>query len=94
MAKYINPYTDFGFKKRFDTAELASLTAQQRDSYEQNLIQYSDLKSVLETAVEEKQMEIAKSLLETSFSNEEIAKHTGLKVEEIKQLRDETKKNG
>jgi len=31
MAKYINPYTDFGFKKRFGTAELASLTAQQRD---------------------------------------------------------------
>ncbi|GAB4327179.1 MAG: Rpn family recombination-promoting nuclease/putative transposase [Flammeovirgaceae bacterium] len=81
------------FQKAFGTAELAGLTAQQRDNYEQSLIQYRDLKSALETAVEENKIEIAKSLFSTTLSNEEIAKHTGLTVEQIKQLRNETKKN-
>jgi predicted transposase/invertase (TIGR01784 family) len=81
------------FQKAFGTAELASLSAEQRDRYEQSLIQYRDLKSALETAVEEKQIEIAKSLLATTLPNEEIAKHTGLTVQQIEQLRNETKKN-
>lgn len=34
-----------------------------------------------------KAIEIAKNLLQTSLTNEEIAKHTGLNVEEVKQLR-------
>jgi predicted transposase/invertase (TIGR01784 family) len=38
-------------------------------------------------------IEIAKSLLATTLSNEEIAKHTRLTVEQIEQLRKETKKN-
>jgi predicted transposase/invertase (TIGR01784 family) len=81
------------FKKAFDTAELAKFSSEQRDKYEQSLIQYRDLKSALETAVEEREVEIAKSLLQTSLSNEEIAKHTGLSVEQIQELRNETKKN-
>ena len=81
------------FQKAFMTAELAGFTVQQRDNYEQSLIQYRDLKSALETAVEDNKVEIAKSLLETTLSNKEIAKHTGLTVEQIEQLRNETKKN-
>jgi predicted transposase/invertase (TIGR01784 family) len=81
------------FQKAFGTAELASFTAQQRDNYEQSLIQYRDLKSALETAIEENKIEIAKSLLATTLSNEEIAKHTGLTVEQVEQLRKEIKKN-
>jgi predicted transposase/invertase (TIGR01784 family) len=81
------------FKKAFGTAELAKFSPEQRDKYEQSLIQYRDLKSALETAVEEREVEIAKSLLQTSLSNEEIAKHTGLSVEQIQELRNETKKN-
>ncbi len=81
------------FQKAFGTAELARFTAQQRDSYEQSLIQYRDLKSALETAVEEREIEIAKSLLETKLSNEEIGKPTGLTVEQIEQLRNEIKKH-
>jgi hypothetical protein len=34
-------------------------------------------------------MEIAKSLLQTSLSNDEIAKHTGLTLEQIEELRKE-----
>jgi predicted transposase/invertase (TIGR01784 family) len=81
------------FKKAFDTAELAGLTAQQRNTYEQSLIQYRDLKSALETAVEDRETEIAKSLLTTMLKDEEIAKHTGLAVEQISQLRKEARKN-
>jgi len=81
------------FKKAFDTAELAGLTAQQRNTYEQSLIQYRDLKSALETAVEDREIEIAKSLLATALSDEEIAKHTGLTVVQISQLRKESRKN-
>ena len=79
------------FQKAFMTAELAGFTVQQRDNYEQSLIQYRDLKSALETAVEEREVEIAKSLLQTPLSNEDIAKHTGLTTEQIEQLRNETK---
>jgi predicted transposase/invertase (TIGR01784 family) len=81
------------FQKAFGTAELARLSAEQRDRYEQSLIQYRDLKSALETAVEEKQIEIARNMLNDNEPIEKVAKYTGLTVEQIEQLRNETKKN-
>jgi predicted transposase/invertase (TIGR01784 family) len=81
------------FRKAFGTAELAGLTAQQRDNYEQSLIQYRDLKSALETAVEENKFEIAKNAIVEGFDNQIIARLTGLAIEQIEQLRNETKKN-
>ncbi len=75
------------FQKAFETAELVALSADQRDQYEQSLIQYKDLKSALETVVEEREIEIAESLLQTSLTDGEIAKHTGLAVEQIEELR-------
>jgi predicted transposase/invertase (TIGR01784 family) len=80
------------FQKAFGTAELAGLSAEQRAIYEENLIQYWGMKSAVETAVEEKQIEIAKSLFSTILTNQEIAKHTGLTLEQIEQLRNEMKK--
>lgn len=123
-AKYINPYTDFGFKKIFgeegskdllidflnqllpayhqianltfrnseSTAELANLTVGQRDSYEQSLIQYRDMKSVLETAVEDKLIEIAKNGIDKGYSNEVLVDLTGLLFEEIERLRQNRKR--
>ena len=81
------------FQKAFGTAELAGLTAEQRAIYEENLIQYWGMKSALETAVEEKQIEIAKIMLADNEPNKKIAKYTGLTVGQIEQLRNETKKN-
>jgi predicted transposase/invertase (TIGR01784 family) len=81
------------FQKAFSTAELASFTAQQRDNYEQSLIQYRDLKSALETAVEEREIEIAQTAIRKGLDNEFISELTGLTVEQIEQLRKETKKN-
>jgi hypothetical protein len=82
MTKYINPY-----QKAFITAELAGLTAQQRDNYEQSLILYRDMKSVLETAVEERAIEIAKNFIALNLESATIAKGTGLTVEQIEELR-------
>lgn len=81
------------FQKAFGTAELAGLTAQQRDNYEQSLIQYRDLKSALETAVEENKIEIARKAINKGFDNETIADLTDLTTEQIEQLRNGTKKN-
>jgi predicted transposase/invertase (TIGR01784 family) len=46
-------------------------------------------KFVVEKAQLSKQIEIAKSLLQTALSNEDIAKHTGLTLEQIQELRTE-----
>ncbi len=81
------------FQKAFGTAELANLSIEQRAIYEENLIQYWGMKSALETAVEEREIEIAKNLILLGSENEFIAKATNLSIEQIKQLRNEIKKN-
>ncbi|NJO00590.1 MAG: PD-(D/E)XK nuclease family transposase [Bacteroidia bacterium] len=80
------------FQKAFGTAELASLSAEQRDRYEQSLIQYRDLKSALETAVEDRLIENAINGILKGYNNEIIADLTGLSVEQIEKLRAEQKK--
>lgn len=78
------------FQKAFVTAELAGLNAEQRDRYEQSLMQYRDLKSAIDTAVEEaveeKKIEIAKIMLVDNEPNEKIAKYTELSVAQIEML--------
>lgn len=80
------------FQKAFGTAELASLSAEQRDRYEQSLIQYRDLKSALETAVEDRLLENATSGILKGYNNNIIADLTGLTIEQIDRLRAELKK--
>jgi predicted transposase/invertase (TIGR01784 family) len=81
------------FQKAFGTAELASLSAEQRAIYEENLIQYWGMKSALETAVEEREIEIAKTMLNNHEPTEKVVKYTGLTVEQIEKLRAELKKH-
>ena len=38
--EYINPYTDFGFKKLFEQAEIAKYTNAERQQYEASLKEY------------------------------------------------------
>ncbi len=80
------------FQKAFSTAELASLSAEQRDRYEQSLIQYRDLKSALETAVEEQEIEIAKRMILAGSDNDFINQMTDLPLGYIEKLRAELKK--
>ncbi len=51
--KYINPFTDFGFKKLFETAEIAKFTPDERTKYEESLKYYRDLKNVVDTSFDE-----------------------------------------
>lgn len=62
--RYINPYTDFGFKKLFGTelnkellishmfeqAEIAKFTPEERRDYEESVKIMRDLKNVVDTA--------------------------------------------
>jgi len=75
------------FKKAFETAELSNLTSLQRDSYEQSLMQYRDIYSVVETAVLGKQIEIVKNAIFQGLDDEIIAKITELSLERVKEIR-------
>ena len=79
------------FQKAFNTAALANLTLEQRDRYEQSLIQYRDLKSVLDTAIEEAEdnlkVDIARKMLANNEPIDKIIAYTGLNVSQIDALR-------
>jgi predicted transposase/invertase (TIGR01784 family) len=79
------------FQKAFNTAELANLSPEQRNIYEENLIQYWGIKSALDTAVEEAtddlKIKIALKLFKRNLSDAEIAKDTGLSITQIEKLR-------
>jgi len=67
--RYINPFTDFGFKKLFgsepkriqervfqrlfETAEIARFDPSEHEAYEESLKIYRDLKNVMDTQFEE-----------------------------------------
>jgi predicted transposase/invertase (TIGR01784 family) len=84
------------FQKAFSTAELAALNAEQRRTYETNLLQYWGMKSAIDTAVEEaveeREIEIAKNGILKGYENNVIADLTNLTVEQIEKLRSKLKK--
>ncbi|MBC6992810.1 hypothetical protein QWY85_15645 [Neolewinella lacunae] len=88
--KYINPLTDFGFKKLFGE----EVNEKERELYEDSLKYYRDLKNVVDTAFEEGEVkgkiesktEIAKGMKADGVPNEKIAQYTGLSTEEIENL--------
>jgi predicted transposase/invertase (TIGR01784 family) len=87
-AKYVNPFTDFGFKKIFGE-EASKPNAEQYD-YEQSLKSYRDLKGVIDTAFDEGKiegkMEVAKALKANGIAIGIIASATGLMESEIEKL--------
>ncbi len=93
--KYINPLTDFGFKKLlFEAAEIAKFTPKERVAYEESLKYYRDIKNVVDTSREEgreegreeRNIEIAKELKNNGISIEVIMQSTGLSKKEIENL--------
>ncbi len=77
------------FQKAFKTAELANLTSEQRDKYDYSLIQYWDMKSVIETAVEEREIDIVKKAILKGLDNQMIAHITNVRMSLIEKLRKE-----
>ena len=74
------------FKKLFEAAEIANFSIEERQAYEDSLKYYRDIKNVVDTAKEEKAIEIAKSLKLNNVAIELIMESTGLAKEEIEKL--------
>lgn len=75
------------FDKLFEVAEIAKFTPQQIRSYEDSLKYYRDMKNSLDTAKEEKAIEIALNSIKIGLDSEIIAKITGLTLEKVEALR-------
>jgi len=102
MEKFINPYTDFGFKKLFDQAEIAKYSDAERRQYEASQKEYWDYTSTLETAerkgeikglqqgvqqgVQQEKKETIHRLQAMGLSVEQIAQGADVEIEEVKKL--------
>ena len=82
--KYINPLTDFGFKKLFGEEVNIDLLD------ENSLKYYRDIKNVVDTAYKEGEIKgmfkVAKKMKMKGFDTEAIIEFTGLTAEEIEKL--------
>ncbi len=74
------------FEKVFETAEIARFTTDQVRSYEESLNVFRDIKNSMDTAKEEKAIDIAKNLLQLGVDIDIIVKSTGFSKEEIQKL--------
>ena len=88
--RFINPYTDFGFKKLFDQAEIAKYSDAERRQYEASQKEYWDYTSTLETAerkgVLKEKTETVQRMKSKGFSVEDISEIAGLTIDEVKKL--------
>lgn len=80
------------FDKVFKTAELAQFDRKQRMAYEDSLKYYRDVKNVIDTAKDERSMEIAENFLKDGLSVEIVAKNTKLSIEEVRAIAKSSKK--
>ncbi len=84
---------DEGLKYAYQEADQHTWTKEEVEEYEYARMRDTD-EIAREMFVEEKaklskQLEIAKSLFQTTLSNEDIAKHTGLTLKEVQELRNQ-----
>ncbi|OGK08569.1 MAG: hypothetical protein A2W80_05350 [Candidatus Riflebacteria bacterium GWC2_50_8] len=79
-------FQDRIFKKLFAAAEIAKLTPEESRRYEDSLKAYRDIKNSLDTAREEKQIEIALNMLSDAMSIDKVCKYTGLSSTEVEVL--------
>ena len=81
------------FLKLFETAEIAKLSRQEYQEYENSLKYYRDLKNSLDTAREEgerkNQFEIAKGMIIDKMSVELVMKYTKLSKEDVEKIKKE-----
>lgn len=71
----------------FEVAEIAKFTREEYISYEDSLKYYRDLKNSLDTAKDEKALEIVKNSFKVGLDNITISQITGLKIDEIEKIR-------
>ena len=78
-----------GLDKAKEKLQYEVLTNEEKKMYDRFQENRRIENSVIYTARQEEQRRIARSLFETPLSNQDIAKHTGLTLEQIEQLRNE-----
>ena len=78
------------FMKAFQIAEIANFTAKERDSYQESIKYYNDLKNSIDKSFEDgeikEKFKIAKNLKDLGIETEKISKATGLTIKEIEDL--------
>ncbi|MFZ2897298.1 MAG: PD-(D/E)XK nuclease family transposase [Saprospiraceae bacterium] len=92
--KYINPFTDYGFQKLFEAAEIARFDPAEKAKYEESLKYYRDLKNVVDTSFEEgkeegraeKEIEMILKSHDAGVLTETISRITGKSIEEIEKI--------
>ena len=87
--RYINPYTDFGFKF-LDAAEIARFTPEERWAYEESVKNFRDNKNTVDTSYmkgkTEEKLTTAQRMKAKGYPVEDIAEITGLTSEQIEIL--------
>ncbi|WP_291720088.1 Rpn family recombination-promoting nuclease/putative transposase [Bernardetia sp.] len=78
-----------GLDKAKEKLQYEVLTQEEKKMYDRFQENRRIENSIIYTAKQEEQRRIARSLFETPLSNQDIAKHTGLTLEQIEQLRNE-----
>lgn len=92
--RYINPYTDFGFKRLFEQAEIGKFTPKERQAYEESVKEFRDYYNTMVTAHKngraegerKKALDVASNLKAMGLSADDISKATGLSPDEVKSL--------
>jgi predicted transposase/invertase (TIGR01784 family) len=78
------------FEKAFEVAELAKMTPQQFEQYQESLLTYIEVKEVVKTAEDDgrkkEKIEIAQKLKQLSLTSSQIMEATGLSIGEIDEL--------
>jgi predicted transposase/invertase (TIGR01784 family) len=78
------------FEKAFEVAEVAKMTPQQYEQYQESLLTYIEVKEVVKTAEDDgrkkREIEIAKEMKNNNEPTEKIMKYTGLSKEDIDEL--------
>lgn len=78
------------FEKAFGVAEVANMTAEQYEQYQESLLTYIEVKEVVKTAENDgrkkEKLEIASKMKKKGFSNKEISEMTELTDDEIDEL--------
>ncbi len=95
---YVNPLTDFGFKKIFgeelSVARISNFSPEEKVGYEESLKYYRDINNVVDTSREEGREEgwegaivmVVRTMLSNGVSKELICQSTGLSMEEVEKL--------
>jgi predicted transposase/invertase (TIGR01784 family) len=74
------------FEKAFEVAEVAKMTPQQYEQYQESLLTYIEVKEVVKTAKDDGKREVAKEMKNENEPIEKIMKYTGLSKNEINEL--------